>query len=41
MEGREILIAVVSVSDLCFNSVFGFEFGFHTQICVDFVPGKN
>jgi hypothetical protein len=29
LEGREILIAVVSVSDFCFNSVFGFQFGFH------------
>jgi hypothetical protein len=29
MEGREILISVVSVSDFCFNSVFGFQFGFH------------
>jgi hypothetical protein len=29
LEGREILIPVVSVSDFCFDSVFGFQFGFH------------
>jgi hypothetical protein len=59
MEEREILVSVVSILFLGFNSVFLFQFGFQlnhknqienqnqnwnassTQICVDFVPGKN